>query len=277
MHKKTKICATIGPSSESPATLKSMVKAGVNIARLNFSHGTYESHAEIIKRIRKIEQLTGEPVAIMQDLQGPKIRIGVVPDEGIKISEGGTVVLNTDVNGMKKGDIPVDYPNLHEYIKIGERILVDDGHIELKVTGLEGTRMICAVVEGQLILQHKGINLPDSKLNIDALASLSEFSYESVCEMQTLGPFGQGNPEPLFATKGVHLCSPPRRVGTTGDHLQFAVTDNTNSIRCIGFRMGPLEKKLLERDSFDIAYHAAIDSFNGNHSVQLVIEDIRFE
>jgi single-stranded-DNA-specific exonuclease len=116
-----------------------------------------------------------------------------------------------------------------------------------------------------------------SKLNIDALASLSEFNYETVCEMQTLGPFGQGNPEPLFATKGVHLCSPPRRVGATADHLQFAVTDNTNSIRCIGFRMGPLEKKLLERDCFDIAYHAGIDSFNGNRSVQLIIEDIRFE
>jgi single-stranded-DNA-specific exonuclease len=116
-----------------------------------------------------------------------------------------------------------------------------------------------------------------NKLNIDALATLSEFTYESVCEMQALGPFGQGNPEPLFATKGVHLCSPPRRVGTNADHLQFAVTDSTNSIRCIGFRMGPLEKKLLERDCFNIAYHAAIDSFNGNRSVQLVIEDIRFE
>ena len=116
-----------------------------------------------------------------------------------------------------------------------------------------------------------------SKLHIDALASLSEFSYESVTEMQILGPFGQGNPEPLFATKGVRLCSPPRRVGTNADHLQLAVTDHTNSIRCIGFRMGPLEKKLLERDCFDIAYHAAIDLFNGNRSVQLVIEDIRFE
>jgi len=116
-----------------------------------------------------------------------------------------------------------------------------------------------------------------SKLHIDALASLSEFNYESVTEMQTLGPFGQGNPEPLFATKGVRLCGPPRRVGTNADHLQLAVTDNTNSIRCIGFRMGSLEKKLLERDCFDIAYHAAIDSFNGNRSVQLVIEDIRFE
>ncbi len=116
-----------------------------------------------------------------------------------------------------------------------------------------------------------------SKLHIDALASLSEFNYESVTEMQTLGPFGQGNPEPMFATKGVRLCGSPRRVGTNADHLQLAVTDHTNSIRCIGFRMGALEKKLLEHECFDIAYHAAIDSFNGNRSVQLVIEDIRFE
>jgi single-stranded-DNA-specific exonuclease len=116
-----------------------------------------------------------------------------------------------------------------------------------------------------------------NKLNIDALVSLSEFSFESVSELQTLGPFGQGNPEPLFATKGVRLCSPPRCVGSNADHLQIAVTDNTNSIRCIGFRLGALEKKLLERDSFDIAYHASINTFNGNSAVQLVLDDIRFE
>ena len=115
------------------------------------------------------------------------------------------------------------------------------------------------------------------KLNIDALVPLSSFSYESVSELQLLGPFGQGNPEPLFATKAVRLCSPPRRVGTNADHLQLAVTDHTNSIRCIGFRMGQLEKKLLERDCFNIAYHAAIDSFNGNSSIQLVLDDIQFE
>ncbi len=114
-------------------------------------------------------------------------------------------------------------------------------------------------------------------LNIDALVSLSQFNYESVSELQLLGPFGQGNPEPLFAAKGLRLCSPPRKVGTNGDHLQLAVTDGTNSLRCIAFRFGPLEKKLLERESFNIAYHAAIDTFNGNHSVQLVVEDIRFE
>jgi len=116
-----------------------------------------------------------------------------------------------------------------------------------------------------------------NKLNIDALASLSEFNFDSVSELQLLGPFGQGNPEPLFATKGVRICSPPRRVGQNADHLQLAVTDNTNSIRCIGFRMGALEKKLIECGSFNIAYHASINSFNGSHTVQLVLDDVRFE
>jgi single-stranded-DNA-specific exonuclease len=115
------------------------------------------------------------------------------------------------------------------------------------------------------------------KLHIDALAALSSFNLDSVSELRLLGPFGHGNPEPLFATKGVSLCANPRRVGTNADHLQLAVTDHTNSIRCIAFRLGHLEKKLLERDTFDIAYHASIDSFNGNYSVQLVIDDIRFD
>jgi single-stranded-DNA-specific exonuclease len=115
------------------------------------------------------------------------------------------------------------------------------------------------------------------KLHIDALTSLSAFNFDSVNELRLLGPFGQGNQEPLFATRGVSLAATPRRVGTNADHLQLAVTDHTNSIRCIAFRMGSLEKKLLERDTFDIAYHASIDSFNGNCSVQLVVEDIRFE
>jgi single-stranded-DNA-specific exonuclease len=115
------------------------------------------------------------------------------------------------------------------------------------------------------------------KLCIDAVVPLSSFSFQSVSELQLLGPFGQGNPEPLFATKAVRLCSIPRRVGANADHLQLAVTDHTNSIRCIGFRMGPLEKKLIERDCFNIAYHASIDSFNGNSSIQLVLDDIKFE
>jgi single-stranded-DNA-specific exonuclease len=115
------------------------------------------------------------------------------------------------------------------------------------------------------------------KLCIDAVAPLSDFSKDTVDELHLLAPFGQGNPRPVFATKGVRLASPPRRVGVKGDHLQLAITDNTASIRCIGFRFGKLEKKLLEHECFNVAYKPQINTYNGNSSVEFVISDIRFE
>ncbi len=116
-----------------------------------------------------------------------------------------------------------------------------------------------------------------SKLHIDAAAQLKEFRMEVVNELQMLGPFGQGNPEPMFATRGVRLASAPRKVGARGDHLALAITDNTNAIRCIGFRMGNLEKKVLENEFFSIAYQPIINHYNGNTSVEFVLTDIQFE
>lgn len=168
MLKKTKICATIGPSCEDVKTLKNMVKAGLNIARLNFSHGTYESHAQLIKNLRKVEQETAEPVAIMQDLQGPKIRVGDLPEAGFKIKVGQKVTLTTSAKHSKY-EVPLDYPDLHKYIEKGQRILIDDGHIELKVVEVTGDRITGQVVEGEVIFKHKGLNLPDSQLLVPAL------------------------------------------------------------------------------------------------------------
>ena len=116
-----------------------------------------------------------------------------------------------------------------------------------------------------------------AKLHIDAAATLAEFRTETVNELQMLGPFGQGNPKPIFATKGVHLASPPRRVGSGREHLQLAITDNTNTIRCIGFRFGKLEKKLLENEFFNVAYQPQINTYNGNSNVEFVLADIQFE
>ena len=116
-----------------------------------------------------------------------------------------------------------------------------------------------------------------AKLCIDAEATLGEFREETVRELDMLGPFGQGNPKPIFATKGVRLAAQPRKVGAKGDHLQLAVTDNTASIRCIGFGMGKLEKKLLENEFFNVAYQPDINTYNGSSSVQLVLTDIQFE
>ncbi len=116
-----------------------------------------------------------------------------------------------------------------------------------------------------------------AKLHIDAAVPLETFRKETVTELQLLGPFGQGNPEPTFATKGVRLASPPRRVGAGREHLQLTITDNTTAIRCIGFRFGKLEKKLLETEFFNVAYQPQINTYNGNSNVQFVLTDIRFE
>jgi len=116
-----------------------------------------------------------------------------------------------------------------------------------------------------------------SKLHIDAVAPLSEFRRDTVSELQLLAPFGQGNPRPVFANKGVRLASPPRRVGLKGDHLQLAITDSTASVRCIGFRFGKLEKKLLEHDFFNVAYQPQINTYNGSSNVEFVLADIQFE
>jgi len=117
----------------------------------------------------------------------------------------------------------------------------------------------------------------ESRLNIDAVCGIRDLNVHVVKELSRLEPFGQGNPAPVFATWGVSLISPPRRVGVKGDHLQISITDNTASVRCIGFGMGPLEKKLLEAEVFNIAYEAQIDTYNGGNSVQFVLQDIQLE
>lgn len=116
-----------------------------------------------------------------------------------------------------------------------------------------------------------------SKLEIDAVCSLKDLSVPAVRLFSSLGPFGRGNPAPVFAAKGVRLSASPKKVGANGDHLQLVVSDNSASIRCIGFGMAHLEKKVLENEFFNIAFEAQLDNFYGNPSVQLVLSDIRFD
>jgi single-stranded-DNA-specific exonuclease len=116
-----------------------------------------------------------------------------------------------------------------------------------------------------------------AKLYIDAETPLSDFTKETVSEFQMLSPFGRGNPSPLFVTRGVRLVSPPKICGATGKHLQLAITDNTNAVRCIGFGMGKLEKRLLECDYFDVAYQPQLNTYNGSTSVELVLTDVHMD
>lgn len=116
-----------------------------------------------------------------------------------------------------------------------------------------------------------------AKLHVDSVVPLRMFTRDVVHQLDLLGPFGEGNQKPVFATKGVRLAAAPRRCGSTNDHLQFAITDNTATIRCVGFRMGGLEKKLIDHEYFNIAYEATLNHYNGNSSVEFIAVDIQFE
>ncbi len=116
-----------------------------------------------------------------------------------------------------------------------------------------------------------------AKMHIDAIVPLRQFTRDVVHQLDMLGPFGEGNPKPVFATKGVRLAAAPRRCGSTNEHLQFAITDNSATIRCVGFRMGGLEKKLVDNEYFNIAYEPTLNHYNGNTTVEFIAVDIQFE
>jgi len=171
MNRFAKIVCTLGPSSSSEETIRKMIQAGMNVARLNFSHGTHESHANLIKLIRKCASELQMPVAILQDLQGPKLRVGILPDTGIALNVDDFVNLYAIESGEPQimADqiyLPLDVPNLARAVKPGNRILLDDGHMELKVLEVVGDTVRTKVVLGGILTSHKGVNLPGADLQI---------------------------------------------------------------------------------------------------------------
>ncbi len=168
--KRTKIVCTIGPASAKPATLLSMIRAGMNVARLNFSHGTYPAHTKLYRAIRAAAKKAGEPVAILADLQGPKIRLGELPPEGVELKTGETVLFTTATKQYKNGQIPVTYTGLHKDLEVGHRLLIEDGIYELVVTKIVGKTIGARVVNGGTVTSHKGMNFPDSTLRVSSLS-----------------------------------------------------------------------------------------------------------
>src|SRR3989339_368436 len=166
--KHTKIICTIGPSSMDPEMISKMVRAGMNVARLNFSHGSHSDHANLISSIRRMAEETQEPIAIIQDLQGPKVRVGDLPEGGVTLDLGKQVVLTTDPDhGADR--IGVTYGGLHGDVQLGDRLLLDDGLMDIRVTGVSGRDIACQVVTGGVLTSHKGINLPTATLSIPAI------------------------------------------------------------------------------------------------------------
>lgn len=166
--KRTKIIATIGPASASAEILTALVKAGMNVCRLNFSHGTHEGFAAMIQTIHDVRERTGEPITILQDLQGPKIRVGELPKAGMVLKDGAEVTFTTAVRASGK-KIHVDFATLHTSVKPGDHLLLDDGLLDVEVTRVKGRDVVCKVIHGGTLLSHKGVNLPHSKLDLSSL------------------------------------------------------------------------------------------------------------
>ncbi|SNR59525.1 pyruvate kinase [Desulfurobacterium atlanticum] len=166
--KRTKIVATLGPATENKETLEKLVRAGLNVVRLNMSHGTYEEHRKKIELVREVEESTGIKIPVLVDLCGPKIRIGKIENEPLFLHRGDTIIL-TPEKEHEKGEIFVNYPYLDREVKIGETILLADGAFRLKVKDVKEKKVICEVVVGGPLTSHKGVNLPHSNLSIPAL------------------------------------------------------------------------------------------------------------
>ncbi|MFI5246304.1 MAG: pyruvate kinase, partial [Gemmatimonadales bacterium] len=164
---RTKIVCTIGPASAGADVLRSLLEAGLDVARINFSHGTYEEHAGTIAAIRALAQELRRPVAIMGDLQGPRIRIGdlAAPRE---VTDGEELVFAHEPHAVA-GDVPVTYDNLAHDVKVGGRILVNDGLLEFEVLSVSGQRVAVRTIHGGPITSHKGMNLPGIDVSAPSL------------------------------------------------------------------------------------------------------------
>jgi len=159
-RRKTKIVCTIGPASQSPKILEALIQDGMNVARLNFSHGTHEEHGRKIETILEISDRLKKPVAILQDLGGPKIRIGVMKEGGVELKRGKEFSLTNEVLVGDETRATITYPALLSEVKAGDRILLADGMIELQVLESDGKNIRCRVIVGGILTSHKGMNFP---------------------------------------------------------------------------------------------------------------------
>lgn len=173
MKRMPKIVATMGPSTQDRETLIRLIRAGLDVARLNFSHGTYEDHTQRIQMLRSLSDELNKPITILQDLQGPKLRVGNLPGDAVQLTPGEVIVLSSHPEDAKQDPqyagrdiIPFDVPNLEKSVTPGNRILMDDGALEIEVVGTSPNSVEARVVIGGVLKSHKGVNLPRANLDI---------------------------------------------------------------------------------------------------------------
>ncbi|HEY9361828.1 MAG TPA: pyruvate kinase [Chitinophagaceae bacterium] len=182
---RTKIVATVGPACDTYDKLLGLVKAGVNVFRLNFSHGTHENKTQIIENIRKINETEPYCIAILGDLQGPKLRVGKIENDGVKVDPGDILTFTNEKIVGNKERMYVSYPNLHSDVRPGNLIMIDDGKLEVKVIEvLKNKDVQVEVTMGGIISSNKGVNLPDTKISLPALTEKDFVDLDYIIEQK---------------------------------------------------------------------------------------------
>ncbi len=186
---RTKVVATVGPATATRDRIRAVIELGANVIRVNFAHGTHEEHRRVVSWVREVARERGVPVAILADLAGPKIRIGSLPAP-VPLDEGAPVALVPEVSwSAEPGTLPSTYPGLADDVEPGTRILLDDGTLELRVTGVEGDVVAAIVVRGGLLQSNKGLNLPGVRVSAPVLAErdLEDLALATELEVDYVG------------------------------------------------------------------------------------------
>jgi len=169
--KKTKIVATIGPVSANKEVLKGMIQAGLNVVRLNFSHGSHDDHSSVVDFVREIDKELGTNTALLADLQGPKLRVGVMQDNGVMLEAGKQIIITTEEQIGTATHIYTNYKEFPSDVKPGERVLLDDGKIAIRILSTDGKKeVLCEIIQGGVLSSKKGLNLPETKVSLPSLS-----------------------------------------------------------------------------------------------------------
>jgi pyruvate kinase len=168
--RKTKILATLGPTSNDVETMKKMIKRGMDAARINFSHGTYESHGVLIGKLKEAREALNKHIPLILDTKGPEIRIKTFDTDKVYLEQGAEFTLTTNDIVGNQSIVAITYPDLPNDLQVGSRVMIDDGLIEMKVTGLTKTDIKCVLVNSGFLSARKGVNIPDTQINLPSLA-----------------------------------------------------------------------------------------------------------
>ncbi|MBJ7900537.1 MAG: pyruvate kinase [Cyanobacteria bacterium RI_101] len=285
---RTKIVATIGPASSSPEVIKELLLAGVNVARLNFSHGSYADHEAMIRLLRTTARELDLPLTLLQDLQGPKIRVGQLPPEGLRLEEGAalTLVPQAEYAGQP-GTVGIDYPHVAEEAEVGTPVLLDDGLLELKVTGVDGAAVHCEVVTGGVLKSRKGVNLPSLQLRLPSLTEKDqqdlEFGVAQGVDLVSLS----------FVRKPEDIQALKRFLADRGSHLPVlakiekpqavanleAIIDECDAIMVargdLGVEMSPAKVPLIQKRIIRLCNQRAIPVITATQMLDSMIRNPR--